>query len=161
MYRIFFALFIFIGLVIPSIYAQDSMALKTLTAINKARRSTCACGSEGFFQSAPSLTWNDKLAKAAIDIAIDNSKRHRLSHVGIDSSTLGTRAKRYDYTYTAIGENLARGLYTPQEVVERWLNSPNHCRNIMNQVYVEIGIAEYNGVWAMVIGTPFQSIRQR
>lgn len=40
----------------------------------------------------------------------------------------------------SIGENVAQGQYTPEEVVESWMNSPGHSANILNPDYKYIGI---------------------
>lgn len=41
-----------------------------------------------------------------------------------------------------IGENLAKGNNTPQEIQDAWMNSPTHEANIMNPSYAEMGIGK-------------------
>lgn len=43
----------------------------------------------------------------------------------------------------AMGENIARGSLTPEDVVEGWLNSSEHRANILNGSYTHIGVG-YN-----------------
>jgi uncharacterized protein YkwD len=43
------------------------------------------------------------------------------------------------------GENIARGQSSPQSVMEGWMDSPGHCRNIMNDNYTLIGVGHYLG----------------
>lgn len=48
-----------------------------------------------------------------------------------------------------IGENIAAGNSTPEEVVEGWMNSPGHRANILDKRYGELGVGYYydeNGV---------------
>lgn len=39
-----------------------------------------------------------------------------------------------------IGENIAAGSETPEEVVEQWMNSPGHRRNILDSRYSSLGV---------------------
>jgi uncharacterized protein YkwD len=44
------------------------------------------------------------------------------------------------------GENVAYGQSTPQAVMNAWMTSPGHRRNILNSRYTEIGVGYvYNG----------------
>ena len=44
------------------------------------------------------------------------------------------------------GENVAYGQSTPQAVMQAWMTSPGHRRNILNSRYTEIGVGYvYNG----------------
>lgn len=48
-----------------------------------------------------------------------------------------------------IGENIAAGNSTPEEVVEGWMNSPGHRANILDRRYGELGVGycyDVNGV---------------
>jgi uncharacterized protein YkwD len=42
--------------------------------------------------------------------------------------------------WRSIGENIAAGYSTPEDVVEGWMNSPGHRKNILSPNYAEIGI---------------------
>ena len=43
-------------------------------------------------------------------------------------------------SYKSAGENIAQGQRTPQEVVQAWMNSEGHRRNILNSNYTHIGV---------------------
>ena len=43
-------------------------------------------------------------------------------------------------TFATIGENIARGSRTPQEVVADWMSSPGHRDNMLNPNYVSMGV---------------------
>lgn len=52
------------------------------------------------------------------------------------------------YEFLKIGENLAMGDFsTSKEVVDAWMKSPDHKRNIMDTVYTEIGVNVKTGVY--------------
>ena len=56
----------------------------------------------------------------------------------------GTRCfsifSEYELTYWAAGENLAYGFRTPEKVVDAWMNSESHRRNILDPDFEFIGI---------------------
>ena len=52
----------------------------------------------------------------------------------------------------ALGENLARGQFTAQEVVGDWMASPGHRRNILEPEFTEMGIAIFNEYWVQTFG---------
>ncbi len=51
------------------------------------------------------------------------------------------------YSFIKIGENLAMGDYsTSQEVVEAWMKSASHRKNILDPDYIEIGVNVAHGI---------------
>jgi uncharacterized protein YkwD len=60
--------------------------------------------------------------------------------------------------WTALGENLAAGYATPEEVVAGWMGSPGHRDNILSPLYTEVGIGWAKGsgrfkwYWAQEFG---------
>ena len=54
--------------------------------------------------------------------------------------------KEAGYKYKFAGENLGRFYTTPESLVEAWLNSPGHRKNIEDRRYTEDGMAiEFSG----------------
>ncbi|SHK31673.1 Cysteine-rich secretory protein family protein [Selenomonas ruminantium] len=56
-----------------------------------------------------------------------------------------------------VGENIAAGAATPEDVVEMWMNSPGHRANILNSDYEELGVgyvyaadSEYLHYWVQL-----------
>lgn len=49
------------------------------------------------------------------------------------------------YKFSVAGENLAKNFYTPEEVVQAWMESPTHRDNLLNGKYVDMGIAVAEG----------------
>jgi uncharacterized protein YkwD len=73
-----------------------------------------------------------------------------LSHTGPDGSSFQDRINSAGYNdWTTIGENIAAGQKSPQEVVDDWMNSPGHRENILNPAFQDIGIglAVGPGTW--------------
>jgi len=50
------------------------------------------------------------------------------------------RMKAAGYQFRTAGENIAAGQQTPKAVVDGWLDSDGHCRNIMDPGFTEIGV---------------------
>jgi uncharacterized protein YkwD len=82
-------------------------------------------------------------------------------HRGSDGSTVGPRAARVGYKWRTVGENIAVGVETPEDVVQGWLDSPGHCANIMAPGFTEMGIAfvvdrksEAGIYWTQVFAAP-------
>jgi uncharacterized protein YkwD len=43
------------------------------------------------------------------------------------------------YVWSNVGENIASGFATPREVVTAWMASPDHCSNILDPNYANVG----------------------
>lgn len=84
------------------------------------------------------------------------------SHTGSDGSSVGDRATAAGYAWSWIGENIAWGYGTVQQVVDGWMASPGHCGNIMKADYKHIGLACVRGTssntwpnyWTLDLGKP-------
>lgn len=89
------------------------------------------------------LTWNNDLEAAAKiraqEIVI------LFSHTRPDGSSWSTVLPSY-INYS--GENLAMGQSSPQQVMNAWMDSEGHKKNILNEGFNQIGVAcfESNGV---------------
>jgi uncharacterized protein YkwD len=73
-------------------------------------------------------------------------------HVSPAGSTMAQRIKRTDYLHNvrgwSLGENLAWGsgtASTPAQIVNAWMHSPDHRRNILDGTFREIGIGVATG----------------
>ncbi|MGW6689976.1 CAP domain-containing protein [Streptomyces sp. NPDC054961] len=102
----------------------------------------------------PALTVNAKLTKAAQDHSADMAAHSNMSHTGSDGSDPGQRITRAGYQWRTYGENVAYGYSTPAKVMEGWMNSPGHKRNILDCSYKEIGIglAQPGQYWTQDFG---------
>lgn len=86
----------------------------------------------------PALQWNEQLFKAA------QEHSQSMAHGDFfDHRELVERAREEGYPSSFVGENIAAGRSTPEEVMQQWLNSPGHRNNILNSEYTEIGVGHY------------------
>jgi uncharacterized protein YkwD len=130
-----------------------------LDAVNRARATERNCGSRHFAAARP-LTWNPALGAAAQAHSGDMARQNYFSHQGKDGREVGDRAKQTGYRWLGIGENIAMGQESVDQVMAGWLASPGHCANIMDRWFTEMGsayaVAGNRGrpYWTQVFGTP-------
>lgn len=144
-------------LVAPPPAEASSVNSRVLALVNEARRQKRRCGFKRFDPSPP-LVASASLQRAAKVQAEDMARRGVMEHAGGDGSTSAERATRAGYAWRTVGENVASGQSTPEQVVAEWLGSARHCANIMSADYTEMGVAvasSAHGVyWAQVFGAP-------
>lgn len=97
-------------------------------------------------EGLPALSTMTKLDKAA-QIRADELKE-KYSHDRPDGTRCFTVLDDVNINgYSAVGENIALGQRSPEQVVQAWMNSDGHRRNIMNVQFEKIGVgyADNNG----------------
>ncbi|MEU9111017.1 CAP domain-containing protein [Streptomyces sp. NPDC048483] len=101
------------------------------------------------------LTLNANLTKAAQDHSKDMADHRNMSHTGSDGSSPEDRITRAGYNWTAYGENVAYGYSTPESVMQGWMSSPGHKRNILDCSFKEmgVGLAQPGDYWTQDFGT--------
>ncbi len=88
------------------------------------------------------LVYNPQLDRMAKIQAENMARFQKMAHVIPDANlpTLGDRARYVGYVYGRIAENVALGYPNAETVVEGWMNSSGHRRNILDREVVETGI---------------------
>ncbi|MEJ2669947.1 MAG: CAP domain-containing protein [Gammaproteobacteria bacterium] len=131
-----------------------------LNAHNDARRVGRQCG-DVFMPAAAPLTWSCTLAQAASNHSSDMATNNFFSHTGSDGLSPFDRMTNLGYLYRSAGENISAGYTSVESVLAGWLNSPGHCRNIMNPDFIELGAAleenansTYRLYWTSDFATP-------
>lgn len=124
-----------------------------LQLVNEARKKGCQCGDTYYYPVAP-LKWNPQLEAAAYTHSADMYQKGYFSHTAKDGSRAGDRISREGYNWRAVGENIGTGYKTEKAVVEGWLQSPAHCKNIMNKLYKEMGAARVGTLWTQAFASP-------
>jgi len=89
----------------------------------------------------PPLHANDRLGKAAQDYSSVVAPGQCFGHTCSPVPQLQDRAVAAGYTgWQRIGENIAAGQQTPENVVASWMTSPGHRDNILDPDFKEIGV---------------------
>lgn len=143
-----------------------------LTRINQVRSERRSCGKYGSMGPVGPLVWSDKLYEAAYAHSYDMARSSHFSHDGSGSkndraavemglgrgSKLRDRMSYTEYRWGAIGENIAAGQRSAQAAMDAWLRSDEHCKNLMNGHFTEVGMAyhpsndQFRTYWAQNFG---------
>ncbi len=117
--------------------SEAALASSTVCLLNRERTS----------RGLRSLRVNDRLSAAARQHTEDMVHRRYFAHDSRSDGTSVDRIRRSGYLSGArswmIGENLAWGSgtrSTPRNIVDAWMHSPGHRRNILTGRFREIGI---------------------
>jgi len=150
----------------PATSAQGSWSVapplgpRAVLLINEARAHGTRCGQKEF-APAPPLTLNGTLVGVALGHATDMAQHDYFEHEDLTGHSPADRVRAVGYHEKLVGENIAYGPATLEEVVKGWLDSPGHCENIMDPRFVEMGIAYAPGqssrhglFWVQVFATP-------
>lgn len=97
-----------------------------------------------------------KLTKAAESHAAWMLKNKKMSHYEgwFWSRGISTRIAEQGYTYSYIGENVAAGQTTPEQVMHAWTHSRAHYLNMTAANFKHIGIARAGNYWCVCFGRP-------
>ena len=90
------------------------------------------------------LNANQVLARAALKKAQAILASGQFQH-NINEKKFSEWIKEAGYKYSYVGENLAVDFITSEGVLDAWLTSPTHKKNILNSYYQEIGVAVAQG----------------
>lgn len=99
----------------------DRVRQRMLAAVNAARAE----------HGKSPVTADPHLDAAAQGHADDMIRRAYYSHTSPEGESAMKRAREAGSRARTVSENIAKGLFDPEEVVERWLASPGHRRNIL------------------------------
>jgi len=96
---------------------------------------------------AAPLSANENLMMAA---RFKSQEMHNLRYFAHSSPVYGSfyNISSELFGYDAMGENLATGHRTPEEVVNAWMNSPGHRENMLRSGFTEIGVGLVGSYWS-------------
>jgi len=120
--------------------SEEMAGQRVLDLVNQARATPRYCGNKAFDAARP-VRWNGSLAEASRLHSEDMARWNYFSHSGRDGSDPGQRVERAGYRYRSTAENIAAGQMKPEDAVAGWIKSPEHCANLMNPAYTEMGAA--------------------
>jgi uncharacterized protein YkwD len=104
---------------------------------------------------------SETLAGVAFGHAADMAKHDYFEHEDLAGRSPADRVRAVGYREKLVGENIAYGPKSAEEVVQGWLESPGHCENIMDPRFAEMGIAYAAGqasrrglYWVQLLAIP-------
>jgi uncharacterized protein YkwD len=128
----------------------DSWRAQVLVLVNQQRTTA----------GEATLVQNDTLEQQANEYACEMIHYDFFAHVNpVTGSTLPDRSQQFGYAYRVVGENLAAGQQSPEQVVTEWMNSPSHRANILDSRFTEVGVGlraggQYQYYWVLEFGLP-------
>jgi uncharacterized protein YkwD len=120
-------------------------------AVNELRSGGCRCGGK-YFKPVGAVKYNEQLAQSAAIHAQDIRRQRRLNHYSSNGLNIGQRVDRVGYRWAVVGENLAFGHESIQEVIRAWIDSNTHCRLLMDDRFRDIGLAKLGSYWVLHFG---------
>jgi len=130
-----------------------ALAQELLAAVNAERAEV----------GAPPLRLDPTLAKIADFYACRMVEDGFFAHEDpFDGSTVDVRAADFGYVFVKIGENLAAGQGSVDQVMDDWMGSPEHRANILDPTYTDFGVAvklggDCGSYWVQEFGRPLAS----
>jgi uncharacterized protein YkwD len=129
-----------------------AMRAGVLAAVNRER---AAAG-------RPPLQLDARLGEAAQGHAADMLARRFYAHTTPDGRELSARVHDAGYRFRWAAENIAKGVFDPDEVVRRWMLSTGHRHNILDPHPTHVGIGVVRGeesglmtaLWVLDFGAP-------
>jgi uncharacterized protein YkwD len=103
----------------------------------------------------PALGYSTVLEAAARAHAQDMARKGFFDHRGSDGSDIGARVRRQGYGWCFVAENIAKGQWSLTEVMNDWIASPGHRRNLLDTRAREFALVEAGErIWVMVLAAP-------
>ena len=144
----------------PAAAQAPLLARRALELVNDVRARGARCG-ERSFGPAPPVRLSETLASVAFGHAADMARHDYFEHEDLAGHSPADRVRAVGYHEKLVGENIAYGPKSAEEVVQGWLDSPGHCENIMDPRFAEMGIAYAAGqasrrglYWVQLLAIP-------
>jgi uncharacterized protein YkwD len=128
----------------PATAPAPTLATRALQLVNEVRARGARCGDRSF-GPAPPVKLSGTLAGVAFGHAADMARHNYFEHEDLTGRSPADRVRAVGYQEKLVGENIAYGPKSADEVVQGWLDSPGHCENIMDPRFAEMGIAYASG----------------
>ncbi|WP_146818616.1 SafA/ExsA family spore coat assembly protein [Halobacillus faecis] len=93
----------------------------------------------------PALKANWQLSRVARYKSRDMANKNYFSHTSPTYGSPFDMMRDFNISYNRAAENIAAGQRTPQEVVNGWMNSPGHRKNILDPNLRQIGVGYAEG----------------
>ena len=100
------------------------------------------------------LRWSNAAARVALRHSADMRHRDFFSHTNPDHLSPFDRLEHAGVRYVRAGENIAYGYRSPEEVLQGWLESPGHRKNLENPKYTHHGVGVAGTMWTHLFLTP-------
>lgn len=103
----------------------------------------------------PALRPDATLGRIAEGHASDMMANGFFGHVSSNGDTIVERTRAQGYGFCHVAENLAKGQRSFDTVLQHWMTSPAHRRNVLHPNVTGFGLVRAPGnLWVLVLGSP-------
>jgi uncharacterized YkwD family protein len=124
----------------PAADSISAQAKEVAALVNKERQNA----------GLPALALDEELSSVALVKAKDMIQQNYFSHTSPVYGSPFDMMKRFGISYSAAGENIAKGQTSAAQVMQDWMNSQGHRDNILSSSYDSIGVGYYQGAWVQL-----------
>ena len=140
--------------------AWSALEAGMLAAVNRNRRAGATCGTQ-YFGPADPLEMDELIRVAARLHSKDMADQNYFEHDSLDGREFSDRMEDTGYRGAfPWGENIQAGSETAEDATRSLMNSPDHCKNIMNSAYTVMGLgyaynagSTYRHYWTQDFGS--------
>ncbi|WP_010531710.1 CAP domain-containing protein [Lentibacillus jeotgali] len=107
------------------------------------------------------LEMHNRLSSLARKKSQDMANNDYFSHTSPTYGSPFDMMEQFDFSFRMAGENIAAGQRSPEQVVEGWMNSEGHRKNILKEGFTHIGVGyveggglKYGTYWTQMFMTP-------
>lgn len=118
---------------------------EVLLLVNEYRAMGYNCDSQGSFEATTPVATDPMLRCAARLHSLDMYERGYFDHDNPDGVDPFERMAAAGFSGSYMGENIAQGQSSPEDVMRAWMESDGHCSNVMNPNYTLIGVGFHPG----------------
>lgn len=159
---------LFTALILVVTYAEALQApVETPTSASQAKHKALVIrvlevtNAERAKRGAPPLRLHESLTQSADWLASDMARNNTFDHRDTKGRGISERAPSFGYrNWTRLGENIAAGRSTPEAVVQQWMNSAGHRKNLLDPSFRDVGIgyafseeSDFEHYWVQALGT--------
>lgn len=151
---------LFLGVTRPDDFALSTRGLRDAALVR--RELLEAVNRERSAHRLAPLRASASLERAAQGHADDMLARGYYGHASPEHTMAPERSRDAGYAAESVGENIAKGQRSVEEVMKGWMASPEHRKNILNPGFTEAGFGLALGrmpqgeevLWVQIFGRP-------
>lgn len=95
----------------------------------------------------PALSVDSRLMQSAAAKAADMATRNYFDHVNPDGYRMAYWINNAGYSYSLAGENLAKGFSSIDRLINAWVASATHYKNLVESKFTNIGVGMAEGMY--------------
>ncbi|MED4531067.1 CAP domain-containing protein [Metabacillus fastidiosus] len=126
--------------VVPQQQQQENNPGTTANISQTAQKVIELTNAERRKNGLPDLKGDPSLSSVAQKKSEDMEKNHYFSHTSPTYGSPFDMMRNFGITYKTAGENIAQGQRSAEQVVQAWMNSEGHRKNILSRDFTHIGI---------------------